>query len=328
MTLIPQPVFITGIGGFIASHLAQRLLRAGIAVRGLARRREAAAWLVAQGAEVVEGDLLDAVTVAHGVAGCRALVHAAGWAGNANVPSGLAWRTNVEGTANVLTAAKGSNVERFIYISSIAVYGLNRAAQIDESMATPLVGELYPDSKIAAEAQVRASCLPYVIVRPASTYGPRGEGWTMGVIEQIRHGMSLLGHDSGLVTPGYIDNVVDGLCLTLTQRGAQGHVFNICDDRAVTYREFYLAYARMLGLNSLPTKPVWRVMLARTKVAYILRRLTGRSASGPWTTHFRFNPSQYSIGQARHVLGYEPKVDFAEGMHRTETWLRANDYLS
>jgi nucleoside-diphosphate-sugar epimerase len=328
MTHIPQPVFITGIGGFIASHLAERLLREGIAVRGLTRRPEAAAWLVTQGAQVTKGDLLDAVAVARAVAGCRVVVHAAGWAGNASVPPDLAWRTNVEGTANVLTAAKGSSVERFVYISSIAVYGLNRAPQIDESMPTPFVGELYPDSKIAAEAEVRASSLPNIIVRPASTYGPRGEGWTVGVTKQIRHGMSLLGHDDGLVTPGYIDNVVDGLWLTLTHQGGLGHVFNICDDRAVTYREFYLAYAYMLGLDNLPTVPVWRVMLARTKLAYVLRRVTGRPSAGPWSTHFRFNPSQYSIEKARRLMGYEPQVDFAEGMRRTETWLRANGYLS
>ena len=90
----------------------------------------------------------------------------------------MAWRTNVEGTANVLAAAESAaasagGVERFIYISSVAVYGVNRAPLIDESMPTPPVGQLYPDSKIAAEALVRASSLPWVIVRPASTYGPQ-----------------------------------------------------------------------------------------------------------------------------------------------------------
>ena len=168
-------------------------------------------------------------------------------------------------------------VERFIYISSVAVYGVNRAPLIDEAMPTPPVGQLYPDSKIAAEALVRASSLPWVIVRPASTYGPRGGAWTVGPIEQIKAGrLVLLGKDTGLVTTGYIDNVVDGLLLTLAHPAAVGETFNLCDDRAVTFREFYLAYARMLGRDSLPTVPGWFA----TWRARLRRAWRGASSAG------------------------------------------------
>jgi nucleoside-diphosphate-sugar epimerase len=292
------------------------------------RRPDAAASLAARGVEILAGDLLDAASMVRSTTGCQMVVHAAGWTGGDKAPLELRWSTNVEGTANILAAAKTAGIKRFVHISSIAVYGLNCAPLIDESMATPFVGELYPDSKIAAESLVLASGLPYVIVRPASTYGSRGKGWTVGIIDQILHGLFLQGRDDGLVTPGYIDNVVDGLWLALTHKSAPGNIFNICDGHAVTYREFYLAYARMLGLDSLPTRPGWRVWLARTKLANLIRRLPGRSPVGPWSLHFRFNPSQYSIEHARHLLGYEPKVDFLEGMRRTEAWLRTNGYLS
>ena len=190
-------------------------------------------------------------------------------------------------------------------------------------MPTPPVGQLYPDSKIAAEALVRASSLPWVIVRPASTYGPRGGAWTIGPIEQIKAGrLVLLGKDTGLVTTGYIDNVVDGLLLTLAHPAAVGETFNLCDDRAVTFREFYLAYARMLGKDSLPTVPGWFATLARTAPASLARRILGRPTIGPWSLHFRRNPSQFSVAKAERVLGYAPAVDFAEGMRRTEAWLR------
>ena len=184
----------------------------------------------------------------------------------------------------MLAAARAAGVERFIYISSVAVYGVNRAPMVDESMPTPPVGQAYPDSKIAAEALVRASGLPHVIIRPASTYGPRGTAWTLGPIEQIKAGrLVLLGQDRGLVTPGYVDNVVDGLLLALRHPAALGETFNLCDDRAVTYREFYLAYARMLGRQSLPTVPGWFARLARTAPANVARRILGRPSVGPWT---------------------------------------------
>ena len=258
----------------------------------------------------------------------RAVVHAAAWTGGPELSPDMAWRTNVVGTANVLAAAESAGVERFVYISSVAVYGVNRAPLIDEAMPTPPAGQLYPDSKIAAETLVRASPLPWVIVRPASTYGPRGGAWTVGPIKQIKAGrLVLLGKDTGLVTPGYIDNVVDGLLLALAHPAAVGETFNLCDDRAVTFREFYLAYARMLGKDSLPTVPGWFATLARTAPASLARRILGRPTIGPWSLHFRRNSSQFSVAKAKRVLGYAPAVDFAEGMRRTEAWLRAEGYV-
>ena len=213
-------------------------------------------------------------------AGCRAVVHAAAWTGGPELSPEAGYRVNVEGTRNVLAAAEAAGVERFIYISSVAVYGVNSAPLVDESMPTPPVGQAYSDSKIAAEALVRSSGLPYVIIRPASTYGPRGTAWTVGPIETIKQGrLVLLGRDTGLVTPGYIDNVVDGLMLTLTHPAALGQAFNLCDDRAVTFREFYLAYARMLGKESLPTVPGWFARFARSGPGRLARRLAGRPAS-------------------------------------------------
>jgi nucleoside-diphosphate-sugar epimerase len=326
---LPSPVLITGVTGFIAGHLAERLAAAGVRVRGTARRPAAAAWLAEQGVEVVPADLLAPESLRQAARGCAAVVHAAAWTGGPELDAPNAWRTNVEGTANVLAAARAAGAARIIYLSSVAVYGLNRAAVVDETAFTPPVGQLYPDSKITAEAMVRAAGLPYVIVRPASTYGPRGSAWSIGPIQQIQQGrLTLLGRDTGLVTPGYIDNVVGGLLLTLRHPTALGEAFNLCDDRAVTYRAFYLAYARMLGRSRLPTVPGWLTIFARTAPARVARQALRRPPIGPWSLHFRRNPSQFSVAKAQRLLGYVPAVDLDEGMRRTEAWLRQVGYLS
>lgn len=327
-----KPILITGINGFIGSHLAERLLKEGMQVRGIVRRPKAAKWLEEKGVEIVTGDLLDASTIKSAVEGCSIVVHAAVYNGGAAGSKELEWRTNVEGTTNVLAACKACDIERMVYISSIAVYGINTAPLLDEGMPTPPVGELYPDCKITAETSVRASHLPYVIVRPAYTYGPRGGAWTVSIVNQILQGSKLLGRDDGIITPGYIDNVIDGLFLTITKNAAIGCTFNICDDYTVTYREFFLAYARMLGLNSMPTTPQWIVTLKRSETGWWLRKrirkMRGREQPGKWSSQFRFNPSQYSIEHAKDTLGYSPKVDFFEGLRRTEDWLRENNFLN
>jgi nucleoside-diphosphate-sugar epimerase len=323
-----QTAFITGVNGFIAGHLAERLLREGWLVRGAARRPDAAAWLAALGVEVVPADLMDLEALARAAVDCSAVVHAAAWTGGPELSEDAGYQVNVDGTANVLAAAEQAGVERFLYISSVAVYGVNRAPLVDEAEPTPKVGQAYPDSKIVAETLVRGHGLPFVIIRPASTYGPRGAAWTLGPIDNIKAGrLVLMGRDAGLVTPGYVDNVVDGLMLALTRRKALGETFNLCDDRAVTYREFYLAYARMLGRDSLPAIPGAVAYFARLGIARQARRLMGKPRVGPWSQHFRFNPSQFSVEKAKRVLGYRPKVSFEEGMRRTEAWLRSAGHL-
>ncbi len=348
---LPAPVLVTGITGFVAGHLAERLLAEGFSVRGTMRRDPASlaralpAGLQPEGSEgsqprargarlrgaleIVQADLLDPHALRKAAAGCRAVVHAAAWTGGADLSDAAGMRVNVEGTRNVLAAAQAAGVERFIFISSVAVYGLNRAPLIDETAPTSPVHQAYPDSKIAAEALVRDAGVPHVIVRLSATYGPRGGAWTIGPVQAIKAGrLVLLGRDAGLVTPGYVDNVVDGLLLALHHPAAIGEAFNLCDDYAVTYREFYLAYAAMLGKDRLPTVPGWFAVLARSAPADLARRLLGRPRVGPWSLHFRRNPSQFSVAKAKRVLGYAPRVGFAEGMRRTEAWLRANGYLA
>ncbi|MCS6844968.1 MAG: NAD-dependent epimerase/dehydratase family protein [Caldilineales bacterium] len=323
-------VLITGVTGFIGGHLAERLLRLGVAVRGLARRPSAAGWLADQGAEVIAGDLLDPGSLEPAAAGCDVVVHAAAWTGGAEGEA-LGWAVNVDGTAHLLRAAASASVRRFVYVSSVAVYGLNRSPVVDEAAATPPVGQLYPDSKIAAEGLVREAHgrgLEAVVVRPACTYGPRGVAWTISVVEQIKAGrLVLLGEDRGLVNTGYIDNVVDGLLLAMAHPAAAGEAFNLCDGTAVTYRQFYLRYAAMLGLHRLPTYPAWLARGAASSPGRLARRLLGRRPVGPWSYHFRFNPSRFSIEKAARLLGYRPAVDFDEGMRRTEAWLRRAGYL-
>jgi len=325
-------VLITGITGFIGSHLAERLLATGVAVRGLARRPEEAAWLAAQGAQIVPADLAQRAGLVEAVRGCDAVLHTAAWTGGPGLSEQQAWSVNVAATGWLLQAAQDAGVQRFVYFSSVAVYGLNAAPVIDETAPTPPVDQLYPDSKIAAETLVRAAQaegLPTTIVRPASTYGPRGAAWTVGPVQQIRAGrLVLLGRDEGLVNTGYIDNVVDGVLLALHSPAAVGETFNLCDGTAITYREFYSRYAAMLGRERLPVYPAWLARGAVSPPGRWLRRLLGKPVPGPWSYHFRFNPSRFSIAKAQQLLGYAPAVDLDEGMARTERWLREQGYIT
>ncbi len=89
-------VLITGVTGFIGSHLAERLLAAGTAVRGVARRPAAAAWLAGQGAEIVQADLTERAGLEAAVQGCDVVLHAAAWTGGPEMDERTAWISNVD----------------------------------------------------------------------------------------------------------------------------------------------------------------------------------------------------------------------------------------
>lgn len=330
MSLAGTAILVTGASGFIGSHICERLLELDVTVRALVRDPARATWLADQGIELVPGDLGDASALHQAAAGCHAVIHTAAWTGTPDEPA-LGDAVNVAGTEAVLTAAAAAGVNRFIFFSSVAVYGVNDAPVIDETAATPLVGQAYPDSKIRAEAVVRrfaSQGLDTVILRPASTYGPRGSAWTLNPLEQIRRGrLRLLGGGHGLVNLGYIDNVVDGTLLALTEPSAAGQTYNLCDGVAITFREFYGYYARMLGKRRIASVPGWVGRLAVSPAGRWLRRAAGRPDAGPWSLHYLQNRSRFSIDKLQHELGFRPYISADEGMKRTQVWLQAHGYL-
>ena len=205
-------------------------------MRGTARRPDAAAWLAEQGVEIVPADLLDrdALRPRCGRVPAR-------WSTPRRGPEGRDCRgsrvTEATSTARrtCLRPPQAAGVERFIYISSVAVYGLNRAPVIDETAATPQVGQAYPDSKIVAEALVRSMRLPYVIIRPASTYGPRGDSVDARPDREDQGGpagAARAGPRAG--HPGLHRQRGRRVAAGAEPAGALGETFNLCDDRAVS----------------------------------------------------------------------------------------------
>jgi len=179
-------VLVTGAGGFIGSHLAEHLARAGARVRAFVRytSRGEHGWLdvaqpdVADAIEVFRGDLVNPEAVARAVAGCEVVFHL-----GALIPIPYSYlhprefvTANVVGTLNVLEAARHEEPARIIHTSTSEVYGTARTVPIDEEH--PLHPQSpYAASKVAADQLAlsfkRSFGTPVVVARPFNTYGPR-----------------------------------------------------------------------------------------------------------------------------------------------------------
>jgi len=130
----------------------------------------------------------------------------------------------------------------------------------------------------------------------------------------------------GVFSPVYIDNLVDGV--TRAAAAPAGHVFTLTDGRGVPNEQFFGNYFRMLGKSpprTLPAAPLKAFAWGYDRAA----RLRGKGNElNPGAIAYLSRTGTYSIEKARRELGYEPQVDLAEGMARTERWLRDEGMLA
>ena len=177
-------ILITGAGGFIGSHLAERCVQKNYNVKSFVRYNSKNNWgwlersVLADDMEIIAGDIRDYDSVLNAAQGCDTIFHLAALIG---IPysyvSPLAYiKTNIEGTYNVLQAARTLNIDHILITSTSETYGTAQYVPIDEKH--PLVGQSpYSASKIAADQLAmsfhRSFSLPVTIIRPFNTYGPR-----------------------------------------------------------------------------------------------------------------------------------------------------------
>ena len=171
--------FVTGATGFLGSHVARRLLARGAELRLLVRPTSRLDNIADLAAEHVTGDLCDADSLRKGMAGCELVFHVAAdyrlWARDRN----QLYQSNVEGTRNILTAARDSGVRRVVYTSSVATMGFGDDGRpADENSPVSLAGMVgdYKRSKFMAEQVVldagRAG-QDVVMVNPSTPVGER-----------------------------------------------------------------------------------------------------------------------------------------------------------
>lgn len=316
---MPRTVLITGAGGFIGRHIHDRLTAEGVEVRGvdLVEDRDRG---------VHGGNTLDPGPWAHLLDGVDAVVHTAAVVSNVSSLD-QAWTVNVLATRNVMSAAAAAGVDHFVHLSSIAAFGEEFPDGVTEQFPPHLTGYSYADTKINGEAVVLAAHaageISCTIVRPGDVYGPGSRPWVLIPIELIRNRQAILpNHGKGIFSPTYIDNLVDGIVLTLQHTEARGQIFTLTDGVALTCWEYFSRLAELVDgkLYSLPTPLAKSLALS---VGTATRAIGRDSELGHASMGMLLRDGTYSIDKARRMLGYEPAVDIDEGMRRVALWLDA-----
>lgn len=318
-------VLLTGATGFIGGHMARRLVAENVELRALARDPMRAGALSQSGVEVVRGDLRDPASLAAAVRDCQWVFHFGGIVDDF-VPDADYRAVNVEGTRALAEAALAAGVQRFVHISTVAVYGLRPAPDADERGPDVASHDAYSDTKLEAERVVRRLVaergLPAVVAQLGITYGPGDDAWTLAPLKRIRAGGMLLpGGGAALAQPIYVDDVVEGI-LAVARKGAAGERYILRGPETVTFKQYFGELARIAGKRGIPGVLAWAAF-AMADVASALSRVTGRPPMATraqilWLTASR----TFSGRKAREELGFAAAVDLKTGMARLEEWLR------
>jgi len=217
--------FVTGGAGFLGSAVVSRLLARGDDVVALARSDDAATQLNRLGARPVRGDITDAPTLDQLLTDVDLMFHIAGdyRVGIKESEHEVMFRTNVDGTTIILSAAITAAVSKIVYISTVGVFGNTRGKVVDETYERPDRDFLsyYDATKYMAHrvAVARAAAgAPLVIVQPGAVYGPGDHSELGAQIDQAARGKYTIRAFPELgFTMSYVDDVADGIVLAQTK---------------------------------------------------------------------------------------------------------------
>jgi len=301
---------VTGGAGFIGSHIVDRLRARGDEVRILDDFSSGKRENVPQGVEVVEGSVADLETAQRAVAGCDFVIHQAAIP---SVPRSVkdpvsSNRANVDGTLNMLVAARDTGVTRLVFAGSSSVYGESavlpkredmRPAPLSPYALQKLIGEQY------CQMFTRLYGLETVTTRYFNVFGPRQQpgspysGVISLFIEALAQGKAPMVHGDGRQTRDFtfVGDVVTGVLKAAEAPGAAGEVINVAAGGRISLTELIRNIQMVLKTD---VEPVF----------------------GP-VREGDVRDSQADIAKARQLLGFTPTVPFDEGLRETIAWFQS-----
>lgn len=318
-------ILVTGAGGFIGSHLVEKLAERGDEVRALVRYngrgdqghlRELPKSYKTQ-VSVVAGDITDPSFVRGLVAGCDVVIHLAALIGipySYTAPLSYV-ATNIQGTVNVLEACRAARLRRVVITSTSEVYGTARYTPIDEDH--PLQGQSpYSASKIAAdklaESYFRSFDLPVVVLRPFNTYGPRQSARAVipTVISQALAGAReiRLGNLKPKRDLTFVSDAVRAFVTAVDAEGIDGEVIHFGQGKAITIGELAMKCIEASGSQAIVVADPDRHRPDKSEVGLLL-----------------CDPAK-----AQGLLNWRPEVSLDEGLATVAEYIRAhmNEYRS
>jgi nucleoside-diphosphate-sugar epimerase len=325
-------VLVTGGTGFTGAALVLRLLREGHEVRSLDYQKGIAYdELEKGGAELVLGSVTDQGLIQKTVEGMDFVFHLAAAFREMDVPKKHYYDVNVNGTRNVMEAAKSHHVTKVVYCSTQGVHGHIMDPPGDET--SPIAPEdYYQETKYEGERVVHEfmkNGMNATIIRPTAIYGPGDPGRFLMIYRRVYKGVfPMFGNGKTYYHPVYIDNLVDAFLLTMDQEKGRGETYIIADEE---YLEIERLVEKVAQSMDTEVKIVHYPIIPLIVAGHVCEKACKPFGITPpifprrvdWYRQIR----AFKIDKAKQEIGYRPKVGIDEGLRKTADWYREEGYL-
>ena len=329
-------ILITGASGFIGSFIVEEALNRGFETWAAMRKSSSKAYLQDERIKFIELNLNSKEQLVEQLRGkgFDYVVHAAGVTKCLNKTD--FHRINTEGTKNLVEALLELKMplKRFVFVSSLSVFGaIKEKMPYDEIREndTPQPNTAYGKSKLEAELYLDTvgSRIPYIILRPTGVYGPKEKDYFIMAKSIKQHSDFAVGYQRQDITFVYVTDVVQAVFLAL-EKGENGRKYFLSDGevyQSTTFSDLiHEELERPWWIRI--TAPVWVLRIVTFFGEYV-GRMTGKVTA--------LNNDKYNILKqrnwrcdiepARKELGYDPKVQLAEGVKTTIKWYKDNKWL-
>jgi nucleoside-diphosphate-sugar epimerase len=328
---------VTGATGLLGSHIVEKLIELGEPVRALVRPGSDTRVLDSWGVEKALGDVTEPQSLLDACLGVHTVYHSAAAVGDWGNWKKYYVPVSIDGTRNMIHAARQAGIRRFLHISSISSYGHPNQKGLVLDETAPLGVNLhrwsyYSRAKVEAEKLVweayHRGDLAVTVVKPSWLYGPRDRASMPRLIRAIRAGKGkLLGDGKNRLNLTYAANEAEGCILAATHDQAVGEIYNLSSDGRITQEEYFNKIAECIGAKPVTRHVPYGLAYRAAFLMELFGHMTGRKKP-PLVTRYSVwligRQCFFSEEKARRELGWKATVSYDEGIQRAVKWCRDN----
>ena len=327
-----KKVFVSGATGFIGIQLVKKLIDSGNTVHALYRSEAKADLIRIEGVTLFKGDIMDKQCLLLAMKGCSQAYHVAAYAAVWSKDPTLFLRFNVDGTLNVLEAARLTGIDRMVVTSTAGILGPSEKEPVNENSPVPSsFFTLYEDSKYKMEQELKIFSNPtpeLIIVNPTRVYGPgflsKSNGMSLMIKKYIAGSWRFIpGDGKRMGNYVYVEDVVSGHLLAM-EKGTSGERY-VLGGEDISYMQLFDFVRTSSGVSKRLFHIPVQLLFFAAGLFSILSKVTGKPPLivPSWVRKLTHN-WVVSSEKAIKELGYAP-MNAKEGIDRTVQWLIANN---
>lgn len=321
--------FITGINGFIGSHIAEQLIKEGHKVRGLIRSTSDVSFIKGLDIDLYYGDILDRESIKSGMEGVDIVIHAAALASDWGRFEKF-YKVNFIGSQNVAISCVDMKVKRLVYISSAAICGFQNKRHINEDSEFKNTPYPYCQTKKMTEEWLFPYCkkegLELVVIRPGNVFGVNDHTFIEGYLQALeQRKIGFINGGKYRTCPVFVDNLVDAIIKASFSSKANGEVFIITDGLDIDWKTFTRTFCDYLQIPKPKFSiPYWFAYFLSVLSELLYKLFNSKTA--PILTRYRVQnvgrDYHFSIKKAENILGYKPIISFESAVKKTVMWYK------